>query len=489
MGAPRPARFDLAILGAGPAGYAAAMRAHDLGKKVLLVERDRVGGAGLHEGALSSKTMWHLSKDYARIHDGDRGFAASDVKLSYPAVMDSVQAAVRERRELLCRQLDRLRTPSGTGGQVWLQRGVGRFVSPHAVEIAAPDGSLERCEADHFLVATGSAPRIPAEIVVDGELVVTSDHIERWTDFPASMVIVGAGVIGCEYATIFGHYRRTDIRMIDRRSRILPFEDEDVSDCVATSFERMGVTIHREATLLRLEAKGGRVEYEIEDATGRHVHTVDRALISVGRVPRTNDLGLELAGVEVGRGGSIVVDGTRTRAPHIYAAGDTTADVALANVAELEGRHAVAEMFGLGPPPIRYDALSAIMFVDPEVASVGLNETQARERAIPYRVAVLGNRLVSRNLAMRSTAGFIKLLAGRADTILGLRVVGPQASSCIQGIAFLIEQNASLEDIDYCVHPHPAITEGVQECARLLLGRSLLKPECHEGELLRVAKG
>ena len=218
---------------------------------------------------------------------------------------------------------------------------------------------------------------------------------------------------------------------------------------------------------------------------------VERALISVGRVPATRGLGLEEIGVSIERSGGIEVRNTQsTTVPNIWAAGDATMDLALVNVAELEGRHAVERMFGLDPAPIRYEALSAIMFLMPEVASVGLNELQAQKKQVPYRVSVLHNSLNARNIAMRSTDGFIKLLASRGAParVLGLRVVGPMASSTIQGIAFLIEQRATLEDIDFCVHPHPAITEGVQECARILLGRSIHKADVFS-DLLRAGEG
>ena len=177
--------------------------------------------------------------------------------------------------------------------------------------------------------------------------------------------------------------------------------------------------------------------------------------------------------------------------PNIFAAGDTSMDVALVNVAELEGRHAVERMFGREPRSIHYEALSAIMFLSPEVASVGLNEQAARKQGIAYKVGVVTNQLINRNIAMRETGGFIKLLAARdgSEKILGMRVVGPQASSAIQGIAFLIDQGATLEDIDRCVHPHPAITEGVQECARLLLGRSIHQHRVLGPELLRIGEG
>lgn len=481
------ARYDLAILGAGPAGYAAAMRAHDLGKRALLVERARVGGTGIHAGALSSKTMWHLSNDFATVKRVDRGYRAGDVELSYRAVLDAVRAAVDDRRATLTFQLSRLAAPSPRGGVVELAEGDARFVAPHAIEVRARDGAARRFEADRFLIATGSSPRTPPGIEIDGDRILTSDHIEGLPDFPASMVIVGAGVIGCEYATIFANFGRSEISIIDRQPRILPFEDDDVAEVIAGNFERLGIRIHREAKLESLRVRDGHVEYVITSPDGAsEAIRVERALVSVGRAPNTAGLGLREIGVELDRGGGVVVKETQSTVPHVYAAGDATMDIALANVAELEARHAVEAMFGLAPHPIRYEALSAIMFLAPEVASVGLNESQAKKRGARYRVGKVCNALVNRNIAMRQTGGFAKLLADPDGRILGLRVVGPEASSAVQGIAFLIDKGGTISDIDYCVHPHPAITEGVQECARLLLGRSIHKCEVFGEDLLRV---
>jgi dihydrolipoamide dehydrogenase len=489
----RPERYDLAVIGAGPAGFAAAMRAHDLDKRVLLIERGPVGGAGIHDGALSSKTLWHLSNDYANACRTDRGFAASGVEVSYRNVMDTVKTAVSERRAIFEQQLAALAIPSENArGVVHVLRGTARFESPHELEVERPDGTFVSVHADNILIATGSRPRVPEGVEIDGHFIVSSDHIEHLERFPESLVVVGAGVIGCEYATIFGNFGKTRLALIDRQRRILPSEDEDVAAVVAEGFEQMGVTIHRESKLQSLRVVDGMVEYVLCDPSGVCAPLrVERALVSVGRVPNTDGLRLERAGVKTDPQGGIIVEGTRSTVSHIYAAGDSTLDVALANVAELEGRHAVERMFGEKPPPIRYDALSTIMFLSPEVAAVGLNEQQAKRASIAYRAGVVSNKLVSRNIAMRNTRGFLKLLAAREDPgrILGLRVVGPQASATIQGVAFLIEQGASLVEIDQCVHPHPAVTEGVQECARLLLGRSVHKPSVFGAELLRCVYG
>ena len=483
-------RFDLCIIGAGPAGFAAASRAWDLGKRVALIERGRVGGRGLTDGALSSKTLWHLSNDYARARRTDRGYRATDVTVSFEDVSAALREAIGERGADLERQLAHLAAPSAQGGSVTRIEGSARFTSPSAVEVTGADGAALAVEADHFLVATGSVPRVPPGVAVDGALVVTSDHIEHLPRFPESMVIVGAGVIGCEYATIFANFGRTRVSLIDRQPRILPFEDEDVAEAVSRNFERMGIHIHRESSLQSLEARDGHVRYVVCDREGKHCEPIDveRALVSIGRVPNTRGLGLEAAGVALDKNGGVVVTDTQSSAPHVYAAGDVTADTALVNVAELEGRHAVERMFGAPTHRIPYEALSAIYFLAPEVAAVGINEQEARRRGLAYRVGVLGNRLIPRTIAMRATDGFLKLLVSRDEParILGMRAVGPQAATTIQGIAFLIEKGGTLDDIDACVHPHPAITEGVQECARAILGRSVFKPAAFGPELLRV---
>jgi dihydrolipoamide dehydrogenase len=474
--------FDLVVLGAGPAGFAAAMRARDLGKRVLVVERDRPGGAGLHHGALSSKTLWELAKDYATACSTDRGFVARDVQLSYPEVCRAVAEAVGERREQLEHQLGTL----APGLEV--ARGHGRFVDPHTVEVTGSDGVSARYTSDFFLIATGSRPRRLPGIEVDGRRVLTSDHLEDLPDFPRELVILGAGVVGCEYATVFARFGKTRVHLLDRAPRILPFEDEDVSAFVTDSFRRLGVTVHGDTRLDRVRVVEDGVVCTLIGPEGPYDLEGSHLLLSIGRVPNTDEIGLDVAGVQVDKGGAIVATDTQTTAPHIYAAGDVTADVALVNVAEIEARHAVERMFGASPCELRYDALSSILFLAPEVATVGLGEQLARQRGVPYRVAVVDNALVPRNIAMRATRGFVKLLASPDGRLLGLRVVGPQASSAIQGVALLIDRGAHLEDLERCFHPHPAVPEGVQECARLLLGRSVLRPEAHPGRL-RVGSG
>jgi dihydrolipoamide dehydrogenase len=292
-------------------------------------------------------------------------------------------------------------------------------------------------------------------------------------------------VIGCEYATIFSGFGKTKVHLIDKGDRILPFEDEDAVRIVERNMENNGVLIHRNSRLVKMTVVHSRVEYELEYTDGTHqVFNVEKALVSVGRVPNLEDLWSDKVGIHMSKRG-IENNDTQTNIPNIYAVGDLTADISLVNVGELEGRYAVERIFGHPDRKLVYENISTIMFLSPEVAGVGINEIQAQEKGIDYKVVTLEYSTISRAIAKRNTQGFIKLLAtnDKEMKILGMKVVGNHASSAIQAVAVLISMNKGVEELAECVHPHPSITEGIQECVRMLMGRSLLKPAALVGRL------
>jgi dihydrolipoamide dehydrogenase len=482
------ADYDVGVIGGGPSGYAAAMRLWDFGKRVCLVERSRLGGTGVHNGALSSKTMWELSRDYLNATRRDRGYVCNDIRVDFAAVREAVQQATAAKGLQMQRQFRELGQPRpGQPGSITLLHGTARFVDPHTILVEDTEtGEHRRVGCDHFVVATGSRPRMLPNIVVDGEAILTSDHIESLSEFPKSLVILGAGVVGCEYATIFANYGQTKVFLIDRAERILPFEDLDVARLCSNNLERKGVTIHHRASLVAMERVGDEVEYTIEHHTGgRETIRVEKALVSVGREPNTGGLDLAAAGVELGPQGQIVADDTRSNVPHIYAAGDVTLDIALVNIGEIEGRHAAQRICGEQVSPLSYENLSTIMFLDPEVAAIGLNEQEAQKRRIPYRVALYNYSLVNRAIAMRATDGFVKLLVTDDDNmcILGMRALGVHASTTIEAVSLMMRYGRSARELAELLHPHPAVTEGLQDCVRMLMGTSIYKPGVFRSEL------
>ncbi|MTI21680.1 NAD(P)/FAD-dependent oxidoreductase [Fulvivirga sp. RKSG066] len=477
-------KYDLVVIGAGPSGYAAAMRAVDFKKKVLLIEKKRVGGAGVTNGALSSKTWWEISRETSTLNRHLKRFNLETPEVNFQEIKAEVGRAVEERKALLYDHMELLEQ-SNFAELLEYRSGCAKLLSEHEIEITSA-GEKDIVYTDYIVLATGSRPRKLPNIPIDEKIILTSDGIEQMDDFPESMVILGAGVIGCEFATIFSGFGKTKVNLIDKGDRILPFEDDDVVSVIERNMENNGVHIHRNSRLIRMDIIDGQVEYELEYNDGsKKIYHVEKALVSVGRVPNYENLWDEGA-VDVALTNRGIEDtDTQTSVPNIYAVGDITADIALVNVGELEGRYAVEKMFGEPKRKLVYENISTIMFLNPEVAGVGLNEIQARERKVAYKVVTLDYSCIPRAIAKRNTQGFIKLLVtdDAHMKILGMRVVGNHASSAIQAVALLISMDKGIEELAECVHPHPSITEGIQECVRMLLGKSMFKPDALKGKL------
>ncbi len=464
--------FDLIVIGGGPSGYAGAMRALDFGKRVLLIEKKKIGGAGVYDGVLTSKTLWEYSMKISSIRE-----MMPEYKVDFPEMVKTVNEAVFERKtqmtvhsQLLQNTVHRL---------FFYEKGTAFFIDKNTIQITKEDGSIKKVTADHILIATGSRPRIPNNITVDEKTIITSDGIKNIKSLPKSMVVLGAGVIGCEFATIFSNLGQTKVYLIDKADRILPFEDEDVAKVITDNLAAHGATVHSGASLKRMDIKESCVEYELSYKDGRNeIIRVEKALVSIGRIANTENMGLENAGVKLNDRGSIWDDDTQTNISNIYVAGDVTTEMALVNVGEREARHAVVRMFGGTVKPLTYKNISTIMFLNPEVASVGMNEQELVAKNIPHKVVKLDYSINARAIAMRKTQGFFKIIVTNDNgmRILGMRVVGEHASSAIQGVAYLIHTNQGIRELAEMMHPHPSIIEGVQECLRMLLNKSIYKP-------------
>ena len=476
-------KYDLCVIGGGPSGYAAAMRAVDFGKTVLLVERDRLGGAGIYDGALSSKTFWEISKEFASFSKKMRHYGLSEPNVNFHNVLQEVNDAVFERSDQLNQHLQKIiqQCPE----HFRYLKGSASLLSSSEIEVKTESVS-QKLFAENIIIATGSRPRKLDSIPFDEKVIMTSDGISSLKEFPESLVIIGAGVIGCEFATIFSNFGKTNVHLISKDERILPFEDADMAFTIEKNLEANGVLIHRLSKLDKMEIIDGQVKYVIEHPDGdKEIFHAEKALVSVGRIPNIESTGLREIGVELSEAGHIVDNDTQTSFSNIYAVGDITADIALVNVGELEGRHAVEKIFGEPRRPIIYENVSTIMFLNPEVAGVGMNEQQAQKSGINYRVASFDFRCIPRAVAMRNTEGFFKILVTDDDDmkVLGMRAVGEHASSAIQAVALLIATNKGIEELAELIHPHPSIIEGIQECVRVLLGNSIFKPDIFQDYL------
>jgi len=479
-------KYDLCVIGGGPAGYAAAMRAIDFDKKVILIEKEKLGGAGIYNGALSSKTMWELSTRYRKVQeDFEKTQGERKLEISFEEVKASIEEAVFDRKfQLTCH----LRIIHAETNLITYEKGSASFVSDKKIKITKNTGKEEIIHADNTIIATGSRPRNIPSITVDEKIILTSDGIMHLDEFPKSLVIVGAGVIGCEFASMFANFGKTKVYLIDTAERILPFEDEDISEFISKNMEKKDILIHRKSRLKRLEVKNGKVEYEIENENGEsEIITVDNALLSIGRVPNIEGLNIEKAGVKMSKRGVHIGDeDTLTNISNIYAVGDVSGRLPLVNVGEREARHAVVKMFADFPvKSINYDNVSTIMFLMPVVASVGANEKMLREKGISYRIAKVDYSTIARAISMGNPEGFFKLIVSDDDEmkILGMRAVGTHASAAIQTIALLMHMKKGIDELAHMIHPHPSIVEGVQEAARMLLGKSIYKSAVFKDKL------
>jgi dihydrolipoamide dehydrogenase len=477
--------YDLCVIGGGPAGYAAAMRAIDYGKKVILIEKNKIGGAGVYDGALASKTLWELSQKVKAVNEQIVSQGRRRFEITWQEADKTVQEALFERKFQYSCHIKLLQTES-IDALFTYEKGFATMLDPNTVEINKGN-EKKTIKTDYIVIATGSRPRHLPNIEVDEKIIMTSDGIHHIDEFPKSMVIVGAGVIGCEYATMFSNFGKTKVHIIDRADQILPFEDDDISELVASNLKSRGVVIHHKSKLERLEVIDGEVEYELSYDDGRkEIIRVEKALLSVGRVPNIEGIGLENTGVKMSnRGVHIGDDDTQTNIPNIFAVGDVSGRLALVNVGELEARHAVEKIFGNNTERLSYDNVSTIMFLDPEVAAVGLNEKQCIAQDIPVKVAKIDFSCISRAIAMRKTQGFFKIIVTNDDEmkILGMRAIGEHASSAIQAVALLIKMGKGIEELSELIHPHPSIIEGIQECVRMLLNKSVFKSSVFKDKL------
>ncbi len=482
-------KYDLSVIGCGAGGFAGAMRALDAGKHVCIVESGEIGGTAVKWGALASKTMWELSKDYAVAAKRDRGYQAVNLSIDYDSLRETVIRAVKEKQYQMRSQIETFSPVNYEGpGSLTYKECKAEFNSEYKLTLTYKNGRKEKIASDFYLIATGSSPRSVAHVPIDQERILNSDGILQLRTFPKRLMIIGAGVTGCEYATIFSNFGQTQVYLVDHQERVLPYEDDDISDFVNQSLSQNGVEIFHSANLKEIHRKKDHLEVVLTFADGHaQVVEVDTVLMSIGREPRLADLKLSRVGIQPDQFGYINCDSNCSIKNYIYAAGDVTHRPALVNVAVMESRYAVKHMFDLPRWPLNYSNMSTVMFFYPAVAAVGLNEKACRQKNIPYRVATYSNHLLPRAIAMRSTRGFVKIIiSDDADKkILGMRAAGPQVSNTIMSIAILMDQGKGIKDVLKSMYPHPTMSEGIQECLRLLLGKSIYKPKAFPN-LLRI---
>lgn len=468
-----PMETDVAVLGGGPGGYTAAVRAARAGKSVILIERDRLGGTCLHRGCIPSKALLRSAEIYAAVRDAARyGIRVPDGEAGVDwAAVQARKEEVVERLHVGLRQL-----VAGSGVQVL--RGTGRIIGPSifsprsgAVAVELEDGGQETVVPRHLIIATGSRPRRLDGLPYDGERVATSDDALQWTSLPASVLIVGGGVIGVEWASMLADFG-TRVTIVEAAERMLPGEDRDVSAELARALGRRGVEVLAGARLLaetcRVTDEGVAVDVEAGGAIRRL--EAERMLVSVGRQGNIEGIGLENTDVRVEHGFIAVrPDTLQTGEPHIYAIGDVIGGVQLAHAAMHEAAVAVDHLLGRETRRAADRDVPRCIYSRPEAAAIGWTEDAARAAGFDVRVARLPLRAVGKALVHGEADGFAKVVADRATgDLLGVHLVGPHVTELIAEASLARVLDAVPWELARTIHPHPTLSEALQEAALAL---------------------
>jgi pyruvate/2-oxoglutarate dehydrogenase complex dihydrolipoamide dehydrogenase (E3) component len=459
------------IVGGGPGGYEAALVAAELGAEVTVVSDEGLGGACVLWDCVPSKTLLSSAQAFNTLEtapslgvhfEGMVGLEVPRYEVDLPTIMARVHDLALAQSEDISKQV------VADGARVVLGR--ARVVGPHTVEVRQADGGgVERLEGDAILVATGSAPRRMDTAPTDGEVILSSQDVYKLRKVPEHLVVVGAGATGAEYATAFLRFG-AQVTFVVSRDRILPTEDHDAAMVIEDVFERRGLRSVKNARAAKVERVGDRGVVHLED--GRTVEG-SHVLLTIGQVPRTSGLGLEELGIQTDERGAVVVDGvSRTSMPSIYAAGDVTAKLMLASVAATQGRIAMYHLLGQAVAPLRWDAVAATIFTDPQIATVGLSEQRAAETGIQVEVDTLPLAGNSRAKMSNRPDGFVKLLARPGSgTIAGGAVVASYASDLIAPISEACFNRLTASQLAQAFQTYPSFAGSIQECARRLAVR------------------
>jgi dihydrolipoamide dehydrogenase len=458
--------FDLVVVGGGPGGYVAAIRAAQLGLKVACVEKEpALGGTCLRIGCIPSKALLESSE---RFHEAKHSFADHGVKL--PTVELDL-AKMLKRKETIVSTLTKGIDGLFAKNKIARFKGTGRFVGPGQVAVVDAAGTQgETLSAKHIVVATGSKPFSLPGIVPDGDRIGTSTEALSYTEVPKHLVVIGAGYIGLELGCVWKRLG-AEVTVLEYLDRILPGMDAEIAAEAKKVLERQGLVFRLGCKVTGATADKDGVTVTID---GAEPVRCDRLLMAVGRVPNTEGLGLDIIGLATDARGRIPVDAHfQTQVPGVYAIGDVIAGPMLAHKAEEEGA-ACVEAIVTGYGHVNYDAIPGVCYTEPEIASVGKTEEQLKEAGIPYKKGSFPFLANGRAKALGATGGKVKVLAhAETDRILGVHILGPRAGDMIAEAVAAIEFGASSEDIARTSHAHPTLAECFKEAAMAVDGRAI----------------
>ncbi|MFO7958263.1 MAG: dihydrolipoyl dehydrogenase [Candidatus Brocadiia bacterium] len=447
--------FDVAVIGSGPAGYVAAIRAAQLGASACVIEKGRLGGVCTNVGCIPTKVLWHTASVALHLEKAEEfGLDVSEVSVNWPHVA--------ERRDGI---LETLRNGIGAllnGNEVELIEGEASFADPHTLEIASEAG-VDKLTADKIMIATGSRPVELPDVPFDHERIIDSSDAVTADELPGSVIIIGGGYIGLEFASIYTACG-VEVTIVEALDRLLPAMDADCAREVTKFLKKRNVTLHTGVTLDEVDTGDSGVKGELSDGTEVEA---EQMLVCVGRRPDCGDVGVERVAIETEENGAIAVnEHMQTSQPHIYGIGDVNGRLMLAHVGSQEGLVAAAHATGEISAEMDYRVAPACVFVHPEIAVVGLSEEEAREEAGEVVVKKFPFRALGKAHIIDETDGLVKMICdAETGQVLGVHMAGPEASTLLGEATLAMQLECTAAEMAETIHAHPTLAEALKEVA------------------------
>jgi dihydrolipoamide dehydrogenase len=468
-------QYDIVVLGGGTGGYVAAIRAAQLGKTVAVVERDKLGGTCLHRGCIPSKALLRSAEVYATMKESDTyGIVAASLELDIKRAM--------ERKQNIVDQLHQGVQYLMKKNKIDVYHGNGRIIGPSifaprsgSISVEQEDGEIETLVSQNLIIATGSRPRSLPGLHIDGTYILTSDDALQLDELPKSIVIIGGGVIGVEWASMLSDFG-VEVTIVEYDQRLLNLEDQDISNELERIFKKRGIRVITGAKVLpeTFQVNEGRVDLQA-DKQGELIDLVaEKVLVSVGRQANVEGIGLENTDIKVDKGVISVNAYLQTTESHIYAIGDVIGGLQLAHVAAHEGIAAVEHICGEAHNPYQSHLIPRCVYTRPEIASVGWTEKQATDQGFKVKVGKLSFKAVGKALVYGDSDGFVKVVADEAtNDILGVHMIGPHVTDYISEAALAQILNATPWEVGQTIHPHPTLSEALGEAMLAVDGKAI----------------
>ena len=455
--------YDVVLIGSGPGGYVAAIRAAQLGLKTAVIEREALGGVCLNWGCIPSKALLKNAEVVSYFKRADEfGLKMDNFSADFSVAMDRSRKVVDRNTKGVAFLLDK--------NKVDHIQGSGKVVGVGKVEVS-PDGNV--IESKNIVISTGARPRSIAPLPIDGEKIITSRESITLSDLPKSIIIVGGGAIGVEFAYIYRMYG-VDVTIVEMLPRLVPNEDEDISAQLERSFKRENINVMTGAGVIGSDTSGSGVKVTVDKDGTQEVLECDKVLVAIGVQPNVEDLGLETIGIASDRSGIIVDDRMATNVPGIYAIGDVNGKMPLAHVASAQALVAVEDIAGLETQALDYAYMPRATYCHPQIASFGLTETQAREQGKDINVGTFNVQANGKAAALGENSGLVKLVVdAKYGEILGGHMIGPEVTELLGELSMTRILEGTVLELGWAVHSHPSLSEMLKEAALGAQGRTI----------------